>query len=231
MVWSRAIADKSQVPYRAPPLTYVRRYFSIIDPPSIFLTSGTVNTVLHVMGKCVTSGRQHTTRSTIFRQVQEHGMKFLLSEHYVGTLYLAAGSLPYMSTYRTDSRTFSPHSLPMSPISSSRFFFVSPDPSHSFWISPVLFFLFFFYSLGQSRRTLFTLNTVSNHTGRVLPSIIRGEAPPIIKEFEEFRTFSFYLDFDVRLDRCQRKFSFSEPIVSFFFFSFFFFSFKYTYLS
>ena len=34
-------------------------------------------------------------RSKIFRQVQEHGMKFLLSEHYVGTLYLAAGSLPY----------------------------------------------------------------------------------------------------------------------------------------
>jgi len=33
--------------------------------------------------------------SKIFRQVQEHGMKFLLSEHYVGTLYLAAGSLPY----------------------------------------------------------------------------------------------------------------------------------------
>lgn len=33
--------------------------------------------------------------STIFRQVQEHGMKFLLSERYVGTLYLAAGSLPY----------------------------------------------------------------------------------------------------------------------------------------
>lgn len=31
----------------------------------------------------------------MFRQVQEHGMKFLLCEIYVGTLYLAAGSLPY----------------------------------------------------------------------------------------------------------------------------------------
>lgn len=55
--------------------------------------------------------------STIFRQVQEHGMKFLLSEHYVGTLYLAAGSLPYMSTcmHRTDSKDsyfFSPVDTP-----------------------------------------------------------------------------------------------------------------------
>ena len=106
VVWSGAIADKSQV-LIGPPLTYIRRYLSIIDPPTIFfLTFGTAKYRVTRTGKCVTSGRQHTTRSTIFRQVQEHGMKFLLSEHYVGTLYLAAGSLPYRSTYRTDSRTF-----------------------------------------------------------------------------------------------------------------------------
>lgn len=112
-------------------------------------------------------------------------MKFLLSEHYVGTLYLAAGSLPYMSTcmHRTDSKDFvffSPVDTPNPACSSTHcgdhllftsihtYFFFSPSLSpsflntleHIFFGSHSFLLLFFFFSLRKKfdRAPIITMN-------------------------------------------------------------------------